>query len=41
MGFLPSDLFLGEGLHFAPKIFDVSVGNGIVADFLDDRPEVG
>ena len=38
---MPGDFFPGEGLHFAPKIFDVSVGNGIVEDFLDDRPEVG
>jgi hypothetical protein len=40
-GFLPADLFPGEGPHFAPKVFDASVGNGIVEDFLDDRPEVG
>src|SRR5207244_11035080 len=41
MGFLSVDLFSGEGLHFVAKIFDVSVGNGIVKDFLDDGFEVG
>src|SRR5260370_42329354 len=41
MGFLCDDLFCGEGLHFAAKIFDVSVGNRIVKEFLDDWPEVG
>src|SRR5207302_10110935 len=40
MGFLSVDLFSGEGLHFVAKIFDVSVGNGIVKDFLDDGFEV-
>src|SRR5947207_13652234 len=41
MGFLSVDLFSGEGLHFVAKLFDVSVGNGIVKDFLDDGFEVG
>src|SRR5271167_3411075 len=41
MGFLLGDLFSCEELHFVPKIFDVSVGNRIVKEFLDDWSEVG
>src|SRR5215469_16023030 len=41
MGIFRDDLFLGEGLHFAPKVFDVSVGNRIVKEFLDHWPKVG
>ena len=41
MGLFPDDFFPDEGLDFAAKVFDVSVGNRIVKEFLDNWPEVG
>jgi hypothetical protein len=40
-GLLVRRPFPGEGLHFVSKIFEVSVGNRIVKEFLDDWFEVG
>src|SRR5215469_8534964 len=40
MQFLPGKLLPGETLHFAPKVFDVILWNGIVKQFLNDWSEV-